>query len=613
MPTDSKKQVLKVIKERRYLNKDYDSFRADLLDYARTYFPDAIKDFSEAGLGGLLLDFSAYVGDVQSYYLDHQFQENFPELASEPNNIERHLNNAGVPVVGASPAVAELTFYVKIPATGSNPPVPDVQAIPIIGAGSSAVSQNGIEFQLTENIDFTETDASGRLVADIVVGNRDSNNNPVNFILSKTGIAISGFEASETFSVGQFEPFKKVTLSNENITEITKVMDTQGNDYYEVEYLTQDTVYRAIKNFSSDNRLVEDNLLPTPAPYRFIKKTDLNSRLTSLTFGGASAETLNDDIIPDPSEFSLPLYGKKIFSRYTLNPGNLLQSTTFGVLTPNTTLTVQYRYGGGLKHNVEANAIRNISRLEIAFPGDPPAPVTQQVRASVDVNNLKRASGGEEAPTIDELKAKIPAFKAAQSRIVTKEDLLSRVYTLPSNFGRVYRASIQPNPNNPLASRLFIVCRNQQQQLIIAPDTLKKNLATYLNEYRMISDAIDILDARIIDLQVKFSIVTDPTMNRQLVLRNVIQRVKDYFNIKNFEIDQPLVLADIQNIIYNNPGVVSVVSVNVENIYGNVGTRTYSTEQFDVPANTFRGIISGPPGSIFQVHFKDYDIIGTAV
>lgn len=613
MATDSKKQVLKTIRERKYLNKDFNALRADLLEYARTYFPDQIKDFSEAGLGGLLLDMAAYVGDVQSFYLDHQFHENFPDTAVESNNIERHLKKAGVPIVGASPAVVPCTFYVKIPASGSSPPVPDPSALPIIYEGTIARAQNGTEFQLTENLDFTKTDGAGDLEAKIVVGNRDQNNNPTNFVLSLEGVCISGFRATESFSVSSFQAFKKFTLSNENVTEVIRVTDSIGNEYHKVDYLTQDTVYRAVTNLAPDHHTVSENLVPVPAPYRFITDTSLNTKLTTLTFGGGSAETLDDDIIPDPSEFALPLYGKKVFSRFTLNPGNLLQTTTFGVLAPNTNVSVTYRYGGGLTHNVESRSIRSITSLDITFPNNPTAAVSQFVRNSIDVVNETRAAGGDDAPTVAQLKAKIPAFAGAQNRIVSKEDLLARIYTLPSNFGRVYRASLQTNPNNPLASLLFVICRNAQSQFVTAPDTLKKNLASYLNQYRMISDAIDILDARIINLKVQFQIVTDPLQNRQLVLRSVLQKLKSYFDIKNFEIDQPIVLADIQNIIYNTPGVVSVVSVSLQNVYGNSGNRSYSSEQFDVPANTFRGILFGPPGSVFEIKFKDSDIIGTAV
>lgn len=614
-PTNSKDKILKQVRQRRYLNKDFDSLKSDLLEYARTHFPDVIRDFSEASLGGLLLDFAAYAGDVQSFYLDHQFHELSIDTAVENANIEKLIRDAGVPIVGAAPAVVTTTFVIEVPAINT-PAIPDPESLPVIHEGTVVRAQNGTQFELTEDIDFRKKDSSGNLIADVTVGNRNSNNTPTTFILSREGICISGFRQTDTFSMGAFTPFKRFVLTKENVTEIISVRDSLGNDYHEVEYLTQDTVFRAIDNKSRDSDLVDENLVPIPAPYRFTANTALESRLTTLTFGGGSAESLNDDVIPDPSEFAVPLYGKKTFSRFTLNPGNLLRTTTLGVVAPNTTITVEYRYGGGLNHSIGRRQIRGFNSLIISFPENPSPSVSQFVRQSVDAQNFQRASGGEDAPTIDELKQRVPAVKASQGRIVSKEDLLARVYTMPSNFGRVFRASIQPDPNNPLATQLFVISRDNNNRLIASPDSLKINLQRFLNEFRLISDAIDILDAQVINFQIEFSIVVDPRHNSSLVLQNVINRLKEFFNIKNFEIDQPIVLAEIQNIIFNNLGVLTVNNIDIKNITGNIGEsnpREYSNVQFDVSANTDRGIIIGPPGSIFELRYFDFDIIGSII
>lgn len=625
MPINSKKEIIKILKQRKYLNKDFDGFRADLLEYARTHFPNNIRDLSESSLGGLLLEFAAYVGDVDSFYLDHQFHELDINTAVESKNIQAHLRNAGVDIVGSSPAVVETTFFIEVPATG-NPPTPSTTALPIIHAGTIVPADNGVQFELVDDIDFTKTDKAGELEAKIAIGKTNSSNVPTSFILSNDptqvkGTCISGFRTSETFSVGSFEPFKKFTLSKENVTEIISVTDNLGNTYYQVDYLTQDTVFEAILNKNEDNDLVEDNLIILPAPYRYIAKTNLDTRLTTLTFGGGSAQSLDDDIVPDPSEFAIPLFGKKQFSRFAINPNNLLKTTTLGIIAPNSTITVTYRYGGGLSHNVGPKSIRGASTLIMSFPNDPSPTVAQFVRSSVDARNLKEASGGEDAPTIDELKARAPAAKAAQSRIVSKEDLLARVYTMPSNFGRVFRAAVRPDPNNPLASNLFIISRNQNKQLITSPDSLKKNLSTYLNQFRMSNDAIDILDAQIINILVRFSIVVDPKFNKNLVKQNIIKKLKDYFSIKNYEIDQPIFLSDIRNIVFNNPGVISINNLFLENISGtvtqgsdeNANTRVYSNVQYDIEANTDRDIVFAPPGGMFEVRFADYDIIGVTV
>jgi hypothetical protein len=179
-------------------------------------------------------------------------------------------------------------------------------------------AESGVQFELVDDVDFGETDTAGNLLANITIAQKNANNNPTSFVLTRIGDCISGFRASENFSVGAFRAFKTFVLAQENVTEIISVRDSEGNIYYEVDYLTQDTVFEAINNRDEDNNLVPDNLVITPAPFRFIKEMSLDTRLTTLTFGGGTAQSLDDDIVPDPSQFAIPLYGKKTFSRFTL-------------------------------------------------------------------------------------------------------------------------------------------------------------------------------------------------------------------------------------------------------------------------------------------------------
>lgn len=619
MPKNSKKEVLKAIKKPKYLNKDFDGFKSDLNEYNKTHHSDANQDTSETGVAGMFMEMAAYIGDVQSFYLDHQFHELNPETATEDKNIEAHLRDAGVEIVGSSPAVVEQTFLIEVPAEGS-PAVPSATAIPIIHAGTIVPGGNGVFFELTEDLDFSETDDEGNMLAEKTIGNVDANSNPTSFILSRFGNCISGFTETESFSVGNFTPYKKFTISKENVTEIKRVVDSLGNEYYQVGHLTEDTVFEAIPNRDSDAKIVEDNLFIKPAPYRFTSATSLQTRLSTLTFGGGSAASLDDDIVPDPSEFAIPLYGKKNFSRFTLNPANLLQTTTLGVIAPNTTLSVEYRYGGGLSHNLAPEQIRGYSTLVMTFPNDPSPNVAQFVRSSADSINAGWAAGGEDPPTRDELKSRIPAVKFAQDRTVSKEDLLARIYTMPANLGRVFRASVRPNPTNNQASNVYIISRNSSNQLILSPDTLKINLEKYLNKYRLTSDAIDILDAQVVNFTVEFTIATTPGANRQLVRQNIIKRLTSYFGIKNFEIDQPIIVDDVKNIIFNNEGVLSVSNLKLKNITGTVSTgpngntgstaRVYSGNAYNLTANTEKNIVFPPVGGIFEIRYPAFDIRG---
>lgn len=611
------KEQLRDIRQRKYLAKDFDGFRAQLLEYARTYHSDKIKDFSDGGLGGVFLDFAAYVGDSMSFYLDHQYTELDPSDAVESKNIERHLRNSNVPITGNSPAVVELTFYIEVPAeTTNNVTMPQVTSLPIIMQGTIVSDTSGIEFTLLEDLDFSEkNEDDDTYIAEYKVGVVDQVGKPTSFVMALSGRAVSGTEESEIFSIGStFVPFKRIELSYPDVSDIISVTDDFGNVYYRVNALSDDVVYRNNLNSNrADKDLVESSLKILPAPYRFTTQTSLSTRKTTLIFGGGSSSTLEDDVIPDPSEFAISFPYQKTFSRLAINPEKLLTTKTLGIAAVNTNYTIVYRHGGGLNHNAEPNSINSIKVLNMRFPGNPTPGLAAVIRGSAEVTNLTQASGGEDAPTVDELRQLIPASKNAQERIVTREDLLSRVYSIPSNFGRVFRASIKSNPNNPLASQLFIISRDKENNLIISPDTLKRNIQKYLNPYRMISDAIDILDAKVINMQLYFSVLIDHNFTQAIVLQQILSKLVNYFDIKNFHIDQPINITDVENVIYRTIGVTTLNEVKFVNVSGTVNNRLYSTVTFNSNSYTTASkLIIPPPGGIFEIKYKDIDIIGRA-
>ena len=606
---------LKSVRQRRYLARDFDSLRSVILEYARQYYPDRIQDFSESSVGGMFLDMAAYVGDNLSFYLDHQYSELNYETVVETTNIQRILRTAGVPITGASPAVVPCTVYIEVPATTSaNTVVPDPASLPIVKMNSIFSSDSGVDFILLEDIDFSSRRSDGTYYADIKVGQKSTSGAVQTFIMALSGICVSGKEVTETVTIGsQFVPFRKITLSNANVTDVINVTDGYGNVYYQVSDLSNDVVYKNVLNTAKDNDLVKDAIKILPAPYRYVMQGDLATRKTVLTFGGGSADTLEDDVIPDPSDFAISFPYSRTFSRISLDPERLLTTKTLGVAAVDTTLTLTYRYGGGLDHNVPADNVRTVKFLLMEFPSNPSSPIASRVRGSTEVSNKVRASGGEDAPVSEDLIALVPSIKNSQERIVTRPDLLARIYTIPSNFGRVFRAAIRSNPNNPLATQLYVVSRTPEGTLITSPDTLKTNIVKYLNPYRMISDAIDILDARIINMTLSFEVVIDPALNRSIVLQNILAKLQNTFNIKNYHIDQPIIVSDVTNTIFTVQGIVSVDRVQFSNITGVVNNNMYSDQSFDVSSNTKNNIIIPPPGGIFEVRFPEYDIVGRAI
>lgn len=605
---DIKKQT-----EKNYLAKDYSSFKQELASYAKTYFSSKNSDFSEASLGGMFVDLAAYVGDSMSFFLDHQFNELNPLTAVESSNILAHAKNAGVKITGAAPASTDLDIFIEVPATQNNGRyVPSPLALPIILEGTTCKSSSGITFTITEDLDFSERDIDGEYTCSKTVSQVNSSGNPSYFILTKTIQATSGKISIETFPVGVASGFKKITLTNSNVSEIISVVDLDENVYYEVDYLTQNTVFKKTKNIKSDQREVPAVLEVINAGRRFTSQADYNTMMTTLTFGSGDPELSDNDIIPDPSELALPLYGRKTFQRFSIDPNNLLRSSTLGTSPVNTTLSITYRFGGGLSHNVPAESIKFIDNVRIEFPQNASSIVSSNVVNSIDVKNKVAASGGMRRPNLSELRSRIFSSRNEQSRIVTNDDLLARLYTLPSQFGRVFRASVQKSSRNPMASELYVVCQNRSSKLTIAPDTLKRNIVTYLNEFRLISDAIDVLDTTIVNYGVEYSVVVTPESNKSVVSSMVAKSIITLTDINSYQIDQPLIEADFINAIINTPGVLSLQDFTFFNRSGNISGREYSNYSYDLQSNKFKGMIVGPPGSIFELKYSTFDIIGSA-
>lgn len=600
--------------EKTYLAKDFVGFKSELIRYAQNYFSDQMADFGEASLGGMFVEIAAYVGDSMAYYLDHQFQELDPVTAVETSNIIAHAKNAGVKFSGAAPSSVTVDLFIQVPAENLSDGsyVPATSSLPIVLEGTTVKANGGTLFTTTEDIDFAEKDIDGNMLASYYVSQTTSTGSPSSFIMTRKALCISGAVTSELIRCPTLIPFRKISLAKKDISEIISVVDSDNNEYFEVDYLSQDTVFKRSKNLSSDALEVPYSITLQACPRRFVREVNALTRMTTVQFGSGDADTVDDDIIPDPSTLALPLYGKETLTRFSIDPRSLLKTKTLGISPSNTSLTITYRYGGGLNHNVAANQIVSVDKVSTSFPGNPTPSVASSIVNSMDVKNVDDARGGANAPTIEDYRTQIFASRNQQSRIVSQDDLLARLYSLPAEFGRVYRAGLRKSARNPLATELFVLSQNRSGQLTMAPDTLKKNLRTYINEYRLISDAIDVLDAVIINYGIEYSIVVTPDAQKSVVNAAVAANISVAVSNHLFQIDQPIVEADIINVIINTSGVLSLQSLLFFSRNGTISGKTYSDYAFDMEANKYKGLIIPPSGAIFEVKYPSVDIVGTA-
>ena len=608
----------KLVNQRRnqYINKTFEDFRNDLLDYARTNFSNQIQDFSESSLGGMLLDFAAIVGDSLSFYVEQQFSELSYETATNTSNIVKHLRKAGVKGGNASPSSVYVTFFIEtnIESGNVNDLMPVSNELPIIKAGTTLRSDDGINFILSEDVDFT----SGYKKE---VAEEDEKGQPLTLLLEKKGLCTSGILTSETvtFDSDENNLFLSYDLSNINVQNVVKVTDSDLNEYYEVEFLSQNTVYLKVEDSK------ENYLYPTAAPFRYTVERNFQNSTSTLRFGNGSGKTIEDNILTNPEDLLVPLKNRNYSENISLDPHNLITSNSLGVSPAGKTVTISYIHGGGEDHNVAAGSIETIVNPIMVFPNIPDSvqdidTITAPVIESLDAFNEEEAVGGTNALTLEELRLQIPNTLVSQSRIVNEKDLISRIYTMPSDYGKVHKIALLENQYTNLSKDLFVICKNNQGFYIHANDALKMNLKNFINNFRVLGDSFNILDAPIYNFDIDLTIKVKSSFVVENVLDNVISRVIQNMRFDTLQINEAINVNDIINIVLNTDGVSSIVTLP-ENI---IGSKSFQDDFFDEeeeedieysnnsfsPRQQFQdGFIYPLRGGIFEFKHSNYDIV----
>lgn len=612
------KNIKKEVKKNKhisYLAKDFESFRAELINYSKNHYGGKIVDFSESSIAGMFIDIASYIGDSLSYYLDHQFNELNLATAIEPKNIEALAYQAGADITGASPATVIAKIRAIIPAsTVDGVRIVNENYLPKILAGTVFTSESGIDFYLVEEIDMRKKDYQGNLLATITP-NSITNGTISDFIVEAEGYCTSAkFTIENFFIANSIVPFRTITLSNSNVHSIDYIRDSDGDEYYEVDSLTQDTVFLKEINSRKDLDLVPYRLKMLPAPRRFVKSTSTTSGLTTIRFGSGDEDMFDEDAIPDPSDHAVTMYGdRKTFTRIAIDPNSFLTTNTLGISPRNTTLTIKYSYGGGINHNIDPGELRLINQLRTAFNSSVPGSIISTIRRTMSVTNEYSAFGGENQPTLEQIRNLGILSSTRQKRVVTREDLLARVYSMPTNFGSVFRAAVKDNPNNQFATQLFVLSRNKQEKLILSPDTLKENMSIYLSKFRLISDAVDIVDAAIINIGINYVVSIAKGSSKTGTLQGINSKLKSFFNINNFQIDQPVILGEVENIILNSKGVMSLLSLKFTNKTGTDNDKIYSDFRYSPNRNIDKGLMFPVPGGIFEIRYPADDIVGSII
>lgn len=616
----------------KYVGRDFDAFKQGLIEFTKAYYPDTYNDFNEASPGSLFLDMAAYVGDVLSYYTDYNFRENFLIYAQEKKNILNMAAAFGYKPKLSVPSSVTLDVYQLLPPTGTGAnTAPDFSyGLKVKEGMEVSATEQGINFITTSNLDFTvDTPQSP---TEISVYSYDTGTGAINYYLAKKQVkAISAKTKTKTLTVGASTRYLKLLLEDttDPLIGIQSIVDSDNNIWYEVPYLAQDTMFERVQNTIYNDPVSSVYSSETPwlmklkkVPRRFIVR--VTEAGLEIQFGAGTSSKPDEELLATPEQIGLILPNGKQDTDASLDPSNPLITSTYGLVPSNTTLTITYLVGGGVNSNVPSNSINNIVSIDLTETSLPltTATLNNAIRQSVAVNNLEAASGGRNEETIEEIRQNTLAQFTSQNRAVTREDYIMRVYSMPTTFGSAAKAYITPDEQqnigtselmdtvaNPLALNLYVLGYDNNKNCTTLNRAVKENLKTYLSQYRMLTDSINIRDAYVINIGVKFDIIPLPNFNANEVLLKAIQAVKDYFNIDRWQIAQPIIVSDVYNLLFNVDGVQSVSTLKITNL--NDSALGYSNVVYDVNAATRNGIIypSLDP-AIFEVKFPNTDIQG---
>ena len=555
-----------------YSARDFDSIKNELVQYAKRYYPESFRDFNEASFGALMLDMVSYVGDNLSFYLDYQANESFFDTATEVPNVIRHAKQMGYKHVGSPSSTGYCEIFCTVPANSLGLG-PNTNYLPILKRGTELASTTGAGFILMADINFANP-------ANEVVAARVNNDTgvPSEYAVKATGKIVSGKIVVERKVVGSYERFKRIRLGNRRVAEILSVFDDQGHEYFQVDYLSQNVVYREVANRTgASTSQVTSILKPFVVPRRFVLEQD--GTTSYLQFGYGSDSEITSNSVAEPSNLVLDRSGRTYISDTSFDPSRLLDTDKFGIGPSDTNLLVTYRVNTADSSNAAAGAVRRVTKpmVEFADPTKITNDLARRVLGSFEAYNYSPVVGSIANPSIEEIKRRAGDFFATQNRAVTTKDYQSLIYGMPPQFGAIKRCRVLKDSDSFKRNlNLYVLSENSNQTLVEASVLLKENLKVWIEKVKMVNDTIDIIDGRIVNFGVDLTLISDPEFNKFEVLQRAIFRLSEFYKEPRY-FGEPLYITDIYSLLNKTRGVVDVSDVKfTKRNGGSYSDTTYS-------------------------------------
>jgi hypothetical protein len=592
-----------------YTTRDFEGIRTELLNYVRTYYPELIQDFNDASVFSVFIDLNAAVADNLNYHIDRSVQETVLQYAQQRSSIYNIARTYGLKLPGQRPSVALVDFSITVPAFGDKE---DERYLGILTRGSQ-VTGAGIVFENIYDVDFSSPYNAQGFPNRLKIPNFNANNVLVNYTITKRELVVNGITKvfKKVITPNDVVPFFELFLPEKNVLGITSVLLKSGTEYTNIptvaEFLGAANRWYEVDALAEDRVFVEDPTKVSDQPGikvgRYLQTSNrFISEYTSegfkkMTFGGGTntAQDALDQFTTVGTTLDLQRYSNN-FS---------LGST----LTPNSTLFIQYRVGGGLATNLGTNIINQIGTVSLYVNG-PSELTNSSVVNSLRANNVTAAVGGAGVPSLEEIRNYVSFNFSAQKRAVTVQDYESIIRNMPSQFGAPAKVSVTEN-NNKILIQLLSYDTSGKLTSIVS-NTLRQNVANYLSNYRMMNDYISILTAEVIDLSVEVSIVLDSAQNSGQVITNVIDKVSTYFNPQTRQLGQNVYLSELSSIIQNQNGVLTVAGLSIYNqVGGQYSSAETSMEYSDAETKQIAPVddtIFAQPSQVYQIRYPNKDI-----
>jgi hypothetical protein len=657
-----------------YVGKDFASLKQTLIDFTKTYYPNTYSDFSDSSPGMVFVEQAAAIGDILTFYQDTQLKESLLSYATERKNVVALAQTMGYKPKVTTPAVTTLTVYQLVPAKGlgvTNEPDETYYLKLKDGLEVTSTSNSNIIFRTVDSVDF-----ANNTEREIDVYERDTTSGePTFYLITKKIKAISATERETEFTFGDYVEYPFVTINDINVIEVTSV--TSDDDYvkwYEVPYLAQESVFVEQPNLEENGQL-SSNLTNVPyilevqkVPYRYSVKVNSDNTM-DLQFGSGDSNLADELILPNTKNIGLGLANSIKRLNDGIDPSNFLKTNTFGITPVNKTLKVKYLIGGGIESNVNVGDLTSIRRIE--FEEDLLSVTNQAlystIKQSIAVENLEAAVGGRDSESIEEIRQNALSTFGSQNRAVTRQDYIVRALSMPERYGSVAKVYVSPDGeidnnspssilaspkniaefvgvveglkdkskseiqtelvkylsqkktsiseiNNPFAINMYVLAYDGDKKLTQLNSAVKQNLKTYISEYRMLTDGVNIIDGFVVNIGVDFEIIVYSNYNKREVLTACLTEIQSYFNIDKWTFNKPINISEVELLLANVEGVMSVPSVKVYNICKSDNGENYSENRYNIDEATVgKMVYPSIDPCVFEVKYPNKDIKGRAL